>query len=166
MIFPRTFFFRFAAAISPTARQCCLSLFALRKKVVKWVVELMLHRGGVGRHFRVNYFPYFYMMSEFFSHPLFQLQIIAKFFNFLLPTRSVHGCVLYCSPAGFDFDFMAHLSTSLAFDIREKSEINNANGCSRFKLFFNDNVHISYVVKPIVSHQTTIDDARHGKENI
>lgn len=115
--------------------------------------------------FSSELFPLFQDEKRAFSHPLFQLQIIAKFFNFLCPLIA------------FLYDFVSSIvspqdsililwyifSHRWLFSITGKSEINNTNGCSRLERLFVDNVHISYVVKSIVSHQTTIDDARGRK---
>lgn len=159
--FPRTIFPLHRCYL--TSRTTLLFIFiCYTQKVVKWVVELMLHRGGVGSEL----FPLFLYKKRIFPLPLFQLQIIAKFFNFLLPTHSFMDVCFIIRPQDWILILWYTFFTSLSFDITEKSEINNTNGCSRFEILFDDNVHISYVVKPIVSHQTTIDDAKDGKKNI
>lgn len=66
----------------------------------------MLHRGGVGRCFPSELFPLFlYGKANIFASA-FSIANNCEVFQFPAAHSELYGCVLYCTPAGFNSDFM------------------------------------------------------------
>lgn len=117
MIFPRTFFPLHRCYLANSTTMLFIFI-CFTQKVVKWVVELMLHRGGadgVGRAFSSELFPSFLYEKRVFFASAFSIANNCENFQFPAAHSELHGCALYCTPAGFNSDFMVHFFHIVGF---------------------------------------------------
>lgn len=134
MIFPRTFFPLHRCYLANSTTMLFIFI-CFTQKVVKWVVELMLHRGGadgVGRAFSSELFPSFLYEKRVFFASAFSIANNCENFQFPAAHSQLPWmcALLYARRIQFWFygTFFSHrwLSTS-------QKRINNTNGCSRFR---------------------------------